>query len=214
MDRRKRKKVYYIPGIISLIVLPFIFIHFANKELKATAPIILPIYLADINLPKKFPKVFKRFGRHFPPSRNYVDIYFTGDNEHDKTKLAFAQLRIKEILSRNDSIRGVHFKFGNNSQYWTFVKAINILRYEGAKSYMPLDNDLWFYNFPPDTSTKTLDYKCLLCGDIVICELNISIWTKTTVQAKNILKSSWGIILGFLVFLISIFILPRKNSGR
>lgn len=91
MDRKKRKKIYYIPGIISLTILPFLFIHFADKELKANSIAVIPIVLTDTNLPKKFPEVFKDYKETFPPKRNYTDIVLTGNLKDDGIKLEFAQ---------------------------------------------------------------------------------------------------------------------------
>ena len=152
MNKAKRKKIYYIPGILSLIILPFIFIKFADREVKAKSLGVIPLFLADTNLPKKFPELFKDYKGTFPPERDYTDIVFTGNEKSDKTKLDFAQIKIREMLSIDDTTNGLHFQFSDNSQYGTFVKSIDILRIEGAKTYMPLDKDLWFYQFPKDTT--------------------------------------------------------------
>ena len=213
MDKPKGKKIYYILGIISLTLLPVIFIIFANKEIKERTLTVLPIVLADTNLPNKFPEIFKNFNHSFPPKRNYIDINLTGNNQNDKIKLDFAQIRIREIVSQNDSANGLHFKFGDSSQYWTFVKAVDILRFEKAKTYMPLDNDLWFYHFPPDTTSVNW-----ICGttysDIVYIEPKISVWIKAAKWADNIWKSSWEIISAFITFLFLVLILRRQKNGR
>jgi biopolymer transport protein ExbD len=213
MDRIKRRKNYYTPGIISLTILPFVLMYFANKEIKARTVGVIPIFLANTSLAKKYPEWFTKFRGHFPPERNYVDIDFTGNIQNDKTNLDFAQLRIRKTLLQNDSTNGVHFIFSNNSQYGTFVKAIDILRFEGAKSYMSLDYDLWFYHFPIDTSTKQSDIKCFLCNDVVIIEPKKSWWTTATEETKQIWHSSWQIILGFSAFLLSILILRQMKNG-
>ncbi len=213
MDRKKRKKIYYIPGIISLTILPFLFIHFADKELKANSIAVIPIVLTDTNLPKKFPEVFKDYKETFPPKRNYTDIVLTGNLKDDGIKLEFAQIKIRKILSANDPINGVHFQFGNSSQYWTFVKAIDILRIEGAKTYMLLDKDLWFYHFPPDTTIVNW-----ICGatysDLGYEKPKASGWAKAASLTIIICESSWQIILTFTAFLLSLFIIRRQKNGR
>jgi hypothetical protein len=200
MDKARRKRIYYIPGIISLAILPFIFILFADKEIKAKSLGVIPLVLADTNLPNKFPELFKDYKGTFPPKRNYSDIVFTGSEKSDKIKLDFSQIKIREILSANDSTNGIHFQFTDSSQYWTFVKSIDILRIEGAKTYMPLDKDLWFYHFPTDTTIVNW-----ICGttysDIVYNKPKINWWTTTTDWAYDIWKTSWQIILSFAGFL-------------
>ena len=136
-----------------------------------------------------------------------------GDNQNDKIKLDFAQIRIREILLQNDSTNGLHFRFGDSSQYWTFIKAVDILRFEKAKTYIPLDNDLWFFHFPPDTTIVSW-----ICGttysDIVYIVPKVSWWTQAKKWTSDIWISSWQIILGFIAFLFSIFILGRQKNGR
>lgn len=213
MDRPKQKNIYYIPGILSLTILPIAFIIFAKNGIKERTHIVLPIIFADTSIPNRFPEIFKKSNNNFPPKRNYIDINLTGDNEKDNIKLDFAQVRIREILSQNDSIDGLHFSFRDSSQYWTFVKTIDILRFEKAKTYMPLDNDLWFYYFLPDTNFKKLDYKLFECATIAF-EPKISWWIKTREEINHIWATSWKIILGFMAFIFSIFRIKKQKNGR
>lgn len=151
MDKAKRQKIFYIPGMISLIFVPIAFIYFASKQQKRLLVSTIPFFCLDTNYLKK-QNLLSRFYRHFPPNRNYTEIILTGNNKNDETKLNFSQIRIREILSGNDSLNGLHFKFMDSSEYWTIIKALDILTIEGAKTYIPLDNNLWFYYEPPDVS--------------------------------------------------------------
>jgi hypothetical protein len=212
MVKEKGKKLYYIPGIISLTILPILFIYFADREISSRAVGVIPIVVADTNLPKKFPDVFKDYQGTFPPKRNYIDIILTGNDKTDKVKLDFARVRIGETLAANDSVNGLHFHFSDSSKYWTFVKAIDILRAEGAKTYMPLDNNLWFYHFPPDTTIEK--WICGTTYNTVVYEKETSWWTKTLMRANNYWESSWQLIIGFVAFVAATFILWRQKNGR
>ena len=182
---RVKSKVYYIPGILSLIILPVIFINYANKKIIATSMGVIPIVLADTNLPKIIPEAFKKFNGSFPPKRNYIDIIFTGKSKDDGVKLDFAQIEIREILSENDSINGVHFQFSDNAQYGTFFRAVDVLRSEGAKRYMPLDKDLWFYHFPPDTTND--NWVCGTKYNTIYVDQKLPFWKK----ANDLINKSW-----------------------
>ena len=92
----------------------------------------------------------------FLPKRNYIDINITGDKENDEMKLDFAHLKIRDIISHNNYTNGVHFKFGDSSEYWSLIKAIDILRFEQAKTYILIDNNLWFFQSLPDTMHNTI----------------------------------------------------------
>jgi len=185
---------------------------FCRKEIKAKSFVVLQIVWGDTNLPKKFPEVSKDFKGRIPPKRNYTRILFTGDEKTDKIKLGSAQMKIREILSTNDSLSGINFEFGDSAQYWTFVKSIDILRTEGANNYMLLNNHLWFYHFPPDTTT--VNWICGTTYSDVVCEKpKVNWWTKTTKCTYDIWRSSWQIILLFAGFLISILILKTHGNG-
>jgi hypothetical protein len=121
MVKEKRKKIYYVSGIISLTILPILFIYFANREISSRTVGVIPIVVANTNLPKKFPDLFKDYKGAFPPNRHYVDIILTGNEKTDRAKLDFAQVKIRETLAANDSINGLHFHFSGSSRYWTFV---------------------------------------------------------------------------------------------
>ncbi|HXB44848.1 MAG TPA: hypothetical protein VNV85_12355 [Puia sp.] len=157
--------------------------------------------------------MFKNYRGPFPPRRNYIEINLTGQPQDDTLKLHYSQTQIREILSKNDTTQGVHFKFNDSSEYWTFVAAIDLLRFEGAKSYTHIDKDLWFYNFSSDSARQS-DLKCFLCGDILIIGDEKSWKTKLIEQTKNIWSGSWEIIICFSIFLLLIPTLPIINNGR
>ena len=104
----------------------------------------------------------------------------------------------------------MHFRFDDNSEYWTFVKSIDILRIEGANNYMRLDNDLWFYNFPTDTTSVSWT-----CGatniDVAYEKSDASCYKKVLTGTIIIWKNSCQIILTFTGFLISLFILKQQK---
>ena len=211
MDKIRRKRIFYVPGIISLLFIPITFIYFASKQQRSLSISIIPIFWTDASYLKKH-NLFTPIKSPFPPKRNYVDIILTGNNKNDKTKLNFSQIRIKEILSTNDSINGLHFKFMGNSEYWTFIRTLDILKFEGAKTYMALDNNFWFYNVPPDTTTINW-----ICGttynDNLFIKPKISFWEQANKQLSIIWNSSWKLIVGFLVFIFCIIVFGRKESG-
>lgn len=78
---------------------------------------------------------------------------------------------------------------------------------------MPLDNDLWFYHFPPDTT-----FVNWVCGttysDIVYIEPKVPFWTKATKWTSDIWKSSWEINSGFIIFLFLALIFGRQKNDR
>jgi len=101
MEPPKHRKRYYIPGIISLTLLPAAFYFFVKKEIRQSTTWTISIAWADTAYMSKHNIAFSKYNGSFPAKRNYTDIVFTGDQQYDKTKLAFAQIRIKESCLHN-----------------------------------------------------------------------------------------------------------------
>jgi hypothetical protein len=94
---------------------------------------------------------FHYFGLTPKIKRTYLTITFNESLTENSIKLAYAQLRIREILSNNDSINGIHFYFTDQAEYGTFVKLLDILILERAKHYVPNGNNLCFFYKPSST---------------------------------------------------------------
>jgi hypothetical protein len=213
VNSARPKHRYYVPGIISLAILPLLFIYYASKEIRARTLTVMPIYLFDTVRIKKYPELYRNFNGGFHPKRNYIDIILVGNNQTNEIKLDFAQLRIREILAQNDSSNGVHFEFGDSSEYWTFVKACNMMKIEGAKTFMAFDHSIWFYHFPPDPAQASL-FPELLQNDVIYVYPKVSIPTGYLGIIKHIWVSSWGTILGFTAYLLSALVLYRQNKVK
>jgi hypothetical protein len=141
--RKQRKKLYYSAGLISIILLPIFCLIYLNNinAFKKFGSI-------DISLPdKEFRKDNVNLKRYLN-SKKYFIINLTGDNKTDELKLKNANILIKKIILSKDSIQGVKFNFGKKSEYWTFIKILDILVINNAQLYDLQDNELWFTNPP------------------------------------------------------------------
>jgi hypothetical protein len=82
------------------------------------------------------------------PVRMYTDINFNGNEKDDKIKLAFAELGVREIVSTNDTLRGLRFYFRDSATFGTFFSLLTILQENRAKYYVPVDGCIWFFDKP------------------------------------------------------------------
>ena len=156
--RKHRRKIYYSPGLISILLLP-IFCIFYLKSINAfTNYGSLDLYVWD-------GKMFKKETDKFIKSKNFETVNLTGNNKSDSEKLKYAQSQIHEIIKYADSINGIKFHFEKKAEYWSFVKAIEILNIEKAKVFIPYKNDIWFAN--PKTPKKAI--KNFVCGTKYNC---------------------------------------------
>lgn len=213
MLKERLRKIYYKPGIISLLILPFVFIYFANNEIKRKTSFVLPLVMADTNYLKTI-KAFQVHYNSFPPKRNYVDIRFTGDNNADQTKIAFAQIKIREIIEEKDYNNGIHFKFTDNCTYGTFVNTINILKKDSAKTYMALEKDIWFYQLQPFTTYKNFMQNCVIYNDVYFVTPEVSLREKILKALRHIWETSWSVIILFLAFLSLVLLINRNKRNH
>ncbi|WP_157486040.1 hypothetical protein [Flavobacterium soli] len=92
----------------------------------------------------------------FLNSKKYTVVNLTGDNSSDKIKLDIAKKNVRKLILSNDTINGIKFHFETKSEYWTFIRVLDILTIEKAKFYVPYKNDIWFTNPKPAKKNKDL----------------------------------------------------------
>ena len=134
----KNRRLFYVPGLISLsLFLPLTLSHLeqSNASRKSHA-LEVNWYSPEHAGPNDLP---------FPPVRQYHELTMTGCKD-DNTKLAFAQIAIREMLSMNDTVNGLKIHFTDTARYESFVQALDICNREDALTYAPYESDLWILN--------------------------------------------------------------------
>lgn len=137
--RKHNKKNYYSAGLISVILLPVFCIIYLISIDAFTQYGSLSLGLWD-------GKSYKKEFTQIKNTKIFKIINLTGNTDSDKEKLMKAQKDIRNIISTKDSINGIKFHFGNKSEYWSYIKVLDILQIEKAKAYLPYKNDIWFFN--------------------------------------------------------------------
>lgn len=112
----------------------------------------LSLFLPDSIRLKALQHSLTAANKGFPAQRQYLTLYMNGDPGEEKTKLASSRLLIKKILTTNDTLNGINFHFTDHASYASFVNTIDLLKNEGAKRYLFMNNDIWFYHFAEDNS--------------------------------------------------------------
>ncbi|MDJ1472791.1 hypothetical protein [Xanthocytophaga flava] len=197
------KRIYYVPGLISLLVLPFLLgkIYFHEKQRQNQRVISVLAKHPYLN------REAFRFIPDFPSERNYLDISITGEQETDLIKLNYAQLRIREIVRLQNCMYGIHILFSDTASYWTLVKAISICKMEKINMYILYKKGLWIYYMPPNTVVINPMYTTPICDNTSTIE---TIWDDTSLPLPWYkISVIQYLIAGFVAFL-SIVILNRK----
>lgn len=101
-------------------------------------------------------KEFKEETTKFLNSKKFTVVNLTGNLDSDITKLKIAQKSVKQIISTKDSVKGIKFHFEKEAQYWSYVRVLDILQIENAKTFLPYKNDIYFANPRMPKSDKNL----------------------------------------------------------
>ncbi len=154
-----RRKLFFPVGLLSLAFLPALCMWYLNNRNVFDDFRVIEIVWWSENMYKY--SIYKPpYKIH--PSRTFVDINLTGNDDEDKIKLDFAQLEIRELMSTQDTLTGVHFHFNSHAKYKAFIRALNILQTEKANVYVAKGSDIWVFNFRESqaTSSESFDF----CG--------------------------------------------------
>lgn len=162
INHKPHKKLYYTSGLISLLLLPVLCVVYLQKT-----KVFEPEYAIEFNMwtPDQA-KSWREYGYDYDihPNRNFINIYLTGNDKEDRTKLDFVQLQLRDLVKSKDTISGVHIVLGNNSKYWALIEIINISMKERARRFSYVGNDFWFFNYFPKPVKKIAEPIYIGCG--------------------------------------------------
>jgi hypothetical protein len=82
----------------------------------------------------------------FLETKKFTTIELTGNKKIDNKLLLKYQLKIRELVQKNDSISGVHLKLNKKTEYEEVIRAFDICEIEKAKVYIPYNYDIWVTN--------------------------------------------------------------------
>lgn len=140
---RKKRRIYYVPGLITLIILPILCYFYLKPYIKDER--CLEIVFCEKYQKKDSYQNSIRFDTTFlsnpDTKRIYKTIYLNGNN--DLIKLDSFRLGIHNMIESKDSVNGFHLVFQDCSKYGTFIQAINICKHESLFYYPAFENHIW-----------------------------------------------------------------------
>ncbi|CAA9196751.1 hypothetical protein Flavo103_15310 [Flavobacterium collinsii] len=209
VKREKRKKIFYVPGMISLILIPlFCFYHFYKVGAFKVFGVL------DISLvPDK--EEFEKY--KVKDLRKYRDFIFNGDKTQE-LKLQELRYFVRDLVKKYDTVNGAKIHFGSKTDYNTFVNVIDILKVEEVPTWAPYKDDIYVL---ASAKPKPKKDRRFFCGTPKYSREN-TIRIAEEVKRKELdvfqlsfLKQQWGIFVGYLgIVLLSIFMLVKFNKTR
>ena len=143
MKNRKRK--YYVPGILTLILLPiicYIYLSKYGKDERVRVVVICEKYDStklDYNF-KWDTTILSRPGY----KRKYSNIELTADENVNNRNLQIFENKLCELKSNYDTINGIHVIFEKGMKYKFFIKAIDVCyKCDSFPAFAIYDYNLW-----------------------------------------------------------------------
>lgn len=205
--REKRKRIFYVPGMISLVLIPlFCFYHFSKID-------AFKVYGAlDFSVQKK-----EEFDKYkIADLRKYQVFDFNNKKAEELQNLKELRSFVKDLAIRYDTINGAKIHFGPKTDYNTFVSVINVMVEEKISTWIFYQNDIYAISgSKPRPNKNTLR--------IMSCDyerVNKEIWFQNELEIRkahvvSLYKQYWILFLGYFgIVLLNIFTLVKFNKNK
>ena len=207
----KLHNIYYVPGLISAILIPILFWFYANKKLNEPLPNVM-----DIGLPAKHEKNSK-IDASFEPFRNwnYKKIVVKPNTARKNSKYYVSEL--KKIQEKNQNKTGIEFIIGKSNTYDDFISILNDMELAKQEHYtIDMDKTGHFFAVHIYKDPNKIEEPCNLCDDTIGKEFPdeyyLKGYQKFQYQLAHLPKQAFYIIFGYLFLLqISVLSLVRKS---
>ena len=204
------RRIYYVPGLISAILIPLIFWFYGSQKLKEPTPNVM-----DFGLSKKLEPNEKITGMDFEYYRNwnYKKIVVQPNTARKNSNYYVSE--IKKLQKRNQKETGIEFIIGDNNSYDDFISILNDFEKSKQKQFgLDLDKTghIFAVHIYKNSNKNEINY---YGGDVVYYELPddyyLKGFQKFQYQLSHLPKNTFYLIFGYLILLnISILSLVRK----
>jgi hypothetical protein len=161
-----RKKKYYLPGLISLVCLPIIFLFFLPQD--KPQPVLIRFFLPKDEPDYRELSISKYKVWAYVKKKKQVTIQCEfKDNsqlaEYRKAaKFDYIRRQIEHLSFSNDTNSVLKIELSDGSSYGDFVQILNDILIYDVKRYALTDNTLYvFANEPP---ANEVDLSVMYCG--------------------------------------------------
>ena len=224
----RRKKLFYVPGLISLLGLPVLLFFLGPED--PVYHTVLRIYLPMDKAPRGgLLTTFNKPGfLHIVNGKKLISVdineYLWDDrSEYEfNRKLAFVPREIERLQFTGDTNAVFRLRFGKNNTYGQFIWALTMAGIYDVRRYAFFDDDFYFLTNPsPERVTvETLDVVPLFGDDVVIghpytpptrWELFTRRFSRWWAGVLFDIKKNYWLVIGFLLFILVPSLIAVRN---
>ena len=208
----KRRKLFYIPGMLSLLIVPVLFYRYQTDIVK-TQTVLRLFVPSDEKSPSRFSKYTVKAGLK---GKKINTVYLNGDRRLNVKKLDFIAYEALKLKYYNDTSQILHVKFSEETTYGEFVQLVNIMHKDGHKRYAWLDDDFYVFGEPPLPSEPAVDFKysCMLCNDVLVIDKEKTWREKLSELISYYWSPTNALLLAAFILLIAIPIAIKRKMSK
>lgn len=232
----KKKRLFYVPGLISLIGLPALLFLFPVKDPVFYNSLKMNLPQDEIQKPESdgMPRFDKAYLKQTLRGKKVEQVYlgeyheYNGDIERysQNRKLHFIANEMERLQFTHDTSTVLQVSFGNENTYGQLIYILNLTILDQFKRYALYGNDLYLFPNPPPKPTYEIRVDEFPLPDIgavgtvpSITKWDIFLWNtenrfrqfRYEVRDNLIFCSSFLILIG-LPFTIHLFVKKRKKQ--
>lgn len=136
------KKLRYIPGMFSIILLPLLgYIYFqSNGYFTQLTAVVFDHMLAD----ELIFEDFEDYRLYEFDKRIYTEITLNGNKKESKETFQYIDNFVNKVIHTKDTVNGLKIHFGKNSTYNEFVQLLNIFQKNETRLFRLKNNTMYF----------------------------------------------------------------------
>lgn len=209
-----RKKIFYVPGMISLIFIPLLCIVFFYKTDSFTVYGGMDLTLSD-------QESFLEY--KVSSLRKYKEFDFKGSKSNEKKNLNELQFFLRKLVKESDTINGAKVHLGTKTHYDVFINVIDIIETEKVPTWGLFKNDFYILgsNNKPKIDKSKITVTRMNCGTSEFMrEENLRMQEYRRAEEElqfqiSFFKKQWILFVGYLgIVLLNIFTLVKFNKNR
>jgi hypothetical protein len=210
----QRKKIFYVPGMISLTFIPLLCLVYFYKTDAFTHYGAIDLTLSD-------EKSFLEY--KVSSLRKYKEFNFNKSKFNKKKSLYELQFFLQKLVKESDTINGAKVHLGSKTHYDVFINVIDIIETEKVPTWGLFKNDFYILG----CNNKPKRDKSKITGTRMNCstsELMREEYLRTQENRReeeefqfqiSFFKKQWILLLGYFgIVLLNIYALVKFNKNR
>ncbi len=153
--RKKRKKIFYVPGMISLVFIPLFCLYHFHKVDAFKVEGMMSFYIPTDSV------MIENF---LALKRNYRIVCFNNSLDLERKKINELELALRKLRKENDTVNGIKIHLGKKLKYEMYVRILEILQVEDMPYYLQDKDDFLVMMMPKPKLKNKPELPIFVCG--------------------------------------------------